>query len=414
MHCGIDFGTSNSAVALADGKKIYLAAVEGKHLTLPSALFYGTAGKPAFGRAAIKNFFDGDEGRFMRSLKRVLGTDLMRQGTVINGRMRKFEDIIGDFVTHLKVRAEDAAGSPIDSVVMGRPVHFIDGDTARDAEAEKQLGVIAARAGFKHIDFQFEPIAAAFAHEQKIAGEKLALVADIGGGTSDFTVIRLSKKYQSKADRSSDILANTGARVGGNDLDKSLSLSSFMPQMGHGTTYGEKNLLAPNTIFHELSEWSKVNFIYTPANRNMVHRLLRESHAPDRISRLMHVIDHETGHKLLAVVEASKIALTDATSFAADLSFIENGLAVETTQSGFDAAIAGETEKIDAEITSCLQEAGVNAEDISLIILTGGTTEVPLVNQAIKSRFPHAEISEADKLGSVGFGLGFDAARKFG
>src|SRR5690606_29664205 len=145
------------------------------------------------------------EGRFMRSLKRILGTPLMEQGTIINGKRKPFENIIADFLRQMKTTAEAASGQAFDSVVMGRPVHFIDHDPEGDRRAEQELCGIAKSVGFKNIEFQFEPIAAAFAHERKLTEEKLALVADIGGGTSDFTVIRLSPDNIGKAGRSDDI-----------------------------------------------------------------------------------------------------------------------------------------------------------------------------------------------------------------
>ncbi len=208
MHCGIDFGTSNSAIAISTASGVALAPVEGKHLTLPSAVFYPVGRAPVYGREAMGCFMEGDEGRLMRSLKRLLGTQLMNFGTLVNDKPRRFEEIIGGFVSYMKARGEKAAGRSIDSVVMGRPVHFIDRDPEADDTAENQLAGIARQAGFRHIEFQFEPIAAAFAHETKLTSEKLALVVDIGGGTSDFTVIRLGPERAKKLVRRDDILGN--------------------------------------------------------------------------------------------------------------------------------------------------------------------------------------------------------------
>lgn len=207
ISCGIDFGTSNSSVAIADQNNISLVPVEGAQVTIPSAVFFLKENNlPHYGRAAVNLFFDRQDGRFMRSLKRVLGTSLMKYGTVVNGRSMKFEHIIASFLKNLKDKSNAFSGCEIENVVMGRPVHFVDNDNEADNRAQEELKQIAQLIGFKNIDFQFEPIAAAFAHETKIIGEKLAIVADLGGGTSDFSVIKLSKKYISKVDRSSDIL----------------------------------------------------------------------------------------------------------------------------------------------------------------------------------------------------------------
>ncbi|MBI1216098.1 MAG: Hsp70 family protein [Alphaproteobacteria bacterium] len=414
ITCGIDFGTSNSALALAAQGRITLAPVEEGQLTLPSAIFYQPIkNKPLFGRRAQRHFFEGDEGRFMRSLKRLLGTSLMGQGTVVNGKLRKFDTIIGDFIAHLKASAEAAAGETVENVVMGRPVHFIDGDAAGDARAQGELEKIARAVGFKNILFQFEPIAAAFAHERRVRGEKLALVVDIGGGTSDFTVIRLSEERGKKTDRQEDILANTGLRVGGNDFDKDLCLAAFMPDFGYKSTYGEKNLELPLSPFHDMSEWSKVNFLYTPKIRGELHAMHRESHDMKRFGRFVNIVERETGHRLLSVVEDCKISLTAENENTAPLGFVEEGFAIPVTRDGFDAAVEKHVEAIDAAAAECLRQSGVSGEDVGLVILTGGTTEVPLLKSAVAKRFPAAELSEDEKLASVGIGLGYDSLRRF-
>lgn len=416
MHpCGIDFGTSNSAIALGDPAGARLLKVEGDADTLPSAIFYpATTPLPAFGRGAQKLFFEGEEGRFMRSLKRILGTSLMNQGTVVNGRMRSFDSIIGDFISHIKKTAEQQLNHELTHAVMGRPVHFIDGDTAGDARAENELQRIAAAAGFRHIAFQFEPVAAAFAHEVRVTNEKRALVADIGGGTSDFTVIKVSQKYINRADRSQDILGHSGVRIGGNDFDKSLSLSSFMPSFGYRSTYGEKRFDVPLSPFHDMSEWSKVNFLYTPKVKKDMRDILSESHATKRFGRFVNALEHELGHRILSSVETAKIDLTDSESTTAELGFIENGFTLDVQREVFNTAITTHIDRISESITECLATANLTDDDIEIIILTGGPTETPLLKQAVCSRFPNAVLSEENKLSSVALGLGYDSQRKFG
>jgi hypothetical chaperone protein len=246
LSCGIDFGTSNSSIALAEKGSIKLVPVELSHLTIPSAIFFPLGESAScFGRAATQLFFTKQQGRYMRSLKRVLGTSLTKQGTLINGKVVKFDSIIALFIKNLREKANAAVEGEIDNVVMGRPVHFVDNDPEADLRAQDELENIARSIGFKNIAFQYEPIAAAFAHEAQVNNEKLAIVADLGGGTSDFTVIRLSRHNIHKKDRSTDILANTGIRVGGNDFDKNLSLATFMPQIGYKSTFGKRNWKFP-------------------------------------------------------------------------------------------------------------------------------------------------------------------------
>lgn len=165
-YCGIDFGTSNSSVAVSQQGVVNLVPVEINQIIIPSAIFYQRkTNEPFYGREAINRFFTHAEGRFMRSLKRVLGTSVMQYGTSVNGKVMKFDHIIASFLKHLKTKAELHAGTDLHHVVMGRPVHFVDNNTAGDTRAQNELLSIAQKIGFKHIVFQFEPIAAAYAHE---------------------------------------------------------------------------------------------------------------------------------------------------------------------------------------------------------------------------------------------------------
>lgn len=413
--CGIDFGTSNSSIAIAKEDAIRLVPIEETSVTIPSAIFFRRDdNKPFYGRMAVQLFFDRQEGRFMRSLKRVLGTSLMKQGTVVNGTVMNFSTIIASFLKTLKQKADALAGQDIEHVVMGRPVHFVDQSPEADARAQDELRAVAQRIGFKNVEFQFEPIAAAFAHEARLTGEKLAIVADLGGGTSDFTVIRLSDQYIHKPDRSSDILANTGIRVGGNDFDKDLSLNAIMPELGYRSTYGDKQLEVPLKPFHDLAEWSKVNFLYTPKLIMQTRQLLHQSHDKNRYRRLLSVLENETGHTLLAEAEEAKIALTARELYQTPLPFIEEGLLIPIARDQFEAAIRHEVAKIAASATQCLQEAGVRNDAIDLVILTGGSTEVPVVQAEFRRLFPNAAIADENKLSSVGLGLAYDSRNKFG
>jgi hypothetical chaperone protein len=414
MQCGIDFGTSNSAIAVSAREGVTLAPIEGEHLTLPSALFYPLGKPPIYGREAMRHFTEGEDGRFMRSLKRMLGTQMMNYGTLVNDKPRRFDEIIGGFVSFMKRKGEAVTGGPIEKVVMGRPVHFVDRDPDADYAAEEQLRRIAREAGFKYIEFQFEPIAAAFAHETKLTSEKLALVVDIGGGTSDFTVIRLGPELAKKLVRSDDILGNAGTRLGGNDLDKDLSILSFMPPLGYKTTYGDKNLPVPLSWFHEMAEWSKINFLYNPKMKAEVKSVLRESHAPEKMTRYAKLLKTETGHRLLGLVEQSKIDLTDQPQTTAALDFIEENLNITVTRGDFEQAIAARLDKISDIISECLATAQVQQNQIELIVLTGGPTETPLIKQLIKNKFPTAAVSEENKLSSVALGLGYDSRKRFG
>lgn len=414
VFCGIDFGTSNSSLAVANQNDVFLVPVENDNQTIPSAMFFARKDNHAyFGREATERFLTRQPGRLMRSLKRVLGSSAMRQGTMVNGELMKFDQIIAAFLDQMKRKAEADCGTELRHVVMGRPVHFVDNDAAADQRAENELKQIAKNLGFEHVGFQFEPIAAAFAHEARVSGEKLAMVVDLGGGTSDFTIIRLSRENATKHDRNEDILANTGVRLGGNDFDRDLSLAEMMPELGFRSKYGTKNLEVPSYHYFDLSEWSKVNFLYTNRILFQAKQLLRETHDPVRYGRLINVLEQETGHAVLAETEKIKIGLASSESFAATLGFIDQDLRIDVARKDFDAAIITKTERIVQSARECLQAAGVTPESIGLVIMTGGSTEIPLIQQHFRQLFPAAEWSEENKLSSVGLGLAYDARNRF-
>ena len=420
IACGIDFGTTNSAVSIVQNPQSpLLVPLEDGKLTMPTAVFYPEAApKPLFGSAAVTAYINGERGRFMRSMKRILGSDLMDSGTRVNGVMMRFEQILGHFVGNLKHQAEHFAAAPCDSVVMGRPVHFRDFDPAGDRRAENELRQIALSAGFKNVEFQFEPIAAAYAHEAKLTREQLACVVDIGGGTSDFALIKIGGELKHKTDRTDDILASTGVRIGGNDFDKDLSLKCFMPEFGFGTLSGGKSahdkVLPLSTMpYHTLSEWSSVNSMYAPKEIIFVKKMLYAAQEPEKVGRLVELIENECGHSLLAAVEQAKIALTDKERSSAVLDFISDRPEITATRQAFETSIQRDLENVSASIGECLKLAQVQSDAVQMVILTGGSTEIPLIQHHIHQIFPNAVLSQENKLSSVGLGLAYDADRRF-
>jgi hypothetical chaperone protein len=247
----------------------------------------------------------------------------------------------------------------------------------------------------------------------KLSGEKLAIVVDLGGGTSDFTVIRLSDKYIGKTDRASDILANTGVRIGGNDFDKDLSLSAIMPELGYQTTYGEKNLEVPPKPYHDLAEWSKVNFVYTTKVVFQTQQMLHQAHDKKRFKRLLTLLEQKTGHALLASAEDTKIALTALDQYLTPCNFIEEGFTITVTRKAFEEAIRYEINKIVETAKQCLVRAGVTSDRIDLVILTGGSTELPAIQAEFRKLFPNAAVADENKLSSVGLGLAYDSQNRF-
>ena len=311
--CGIDFGTSNSTVGWWRPDVDPLIALEGDQPTLPSVVFFNLEERrPVYGRQALDEYLEGYEGRLMRSLKSLLGSKLLKSETTVLGSAMPFKDILGLFLGTLKQRAEAAAGRPFEEVVLGRPVFFVDDDPQADREASETLAGAARKIGFGEVSFQYEPIAAAFDYESRIQREERVLIVDIGGGTSDFSLVRLSPERRAVDDRQADILATGGVHIGGTDFDRAISIDRVMPLLGRGTelrkAMGPGTSPTPNAIFNDLATWEKITFVYTPQNRRMTADMVRLAEEPAKLSRLARVLDDELAHDLAFAVERGKIA----------------------------------------------------------------------------------------------------------
>ena len=411
---GIDFGTSNSTGSLYENGKPRLVPLEGGEVTIPSAVFFNFEDdRTYFGRAAIEAYTTNVEGRLLRALKSVLGTSLIREKTRVKTRAMAFTDIVGGFVAYLKEKLEDEADGPIDQVVLGRPVHFVDDDAESDAQAQSELEKAARSKGFRHIAFQFEPIAAALDYEQQVTREELALIADIGGGTSDFSIVRVSPERARAADRKDDILANTGVHVGGTDFDRLLSIATVMPELGYltPTKDGKRNL--PVGYFFDLATWQRINLLYTAKTMSDLRQIRYEAARPQLVERMIEIVRQRQGHALAGKVEEAKIALTDASQASVILDMLEHPLSLPVTTTKLASAISVAVQRISDTVARTLSDAGVAAERIDTLFLTGGSTAILQVRQAIVSQFPNASVVQGDMFGSVGLGLAIDARRKF-
>lgn len=414
-YCGIDFGTSNSTVALATGREHFLATLEDAERSLPSAIFFNfTNGRVAFGRAAIADYLVGENGRFMRALKSVIGRPLFHEKTRIQKRDVTLADILSLYLRHLKTTTERQLGHEMREVVLGRPVQFIEDSKELDSQAQRDLEQAARKIGFAHIEFQFEPIAAALEYETSIAREQIVLVADIGGGTSDFSIVRVAPEKIKAADRTKDILANRGIRVGGTDFDQQLSMKQIMPSLGHGSMYGAKNLEMPTWIYMDLSTWSNVNFVYEHKVVSEIRALRKESQKPKLLERLLSVLEHQSGHRLIGDVERAKIGLSADDEALLDLAYIESDFSIPVSQKNFENSIANLMRRVADCIAQTVTDAAVPAAQINTVFMTGGSSMARPIQALIRNLFPTAEIVSGDVFGAVGKGLGLDARRKFG
>jgi hypothetical chaperone protein len=350
----------------------------------------------------------------MRSMKSILGSSLIDQTTDVGGgRGAKYLDIVAGYLKHLKKRAEAAAGHAITHAVLGRPVFFVDDEPARDAQAQRALETAARQVGFVDVRFQYEPIAAAFDYERQAVREELVLVADIGGGTSDFSLVRLGPERASRLDRRDDILATGGVHIGGTDFDKYLSLASVMPLLGHGSTL-LSGASVPSSYYFNLATWHTINQAYTRKSIAQLADLVRDAAEPDKLKRLQRLIDDRAGHWLAMRVEEAKIGLSDAPEVALDLDRLDPPELLRVHRDVFTDAIAGMIDSVGATVQRLLDEAGIDPERVDTVFFTGGSSGVASLRERIAAIVPDARRVEGDLFGSIGAGLAIDAARKFG
>ncbi len=400
----IDFGTSNSAAAVLDGGRPRRLAIEAGADTLPTAVFFPTrGGAMRIGVAASDALIAGDDGRYMRALKSVLGTALFHEPRLVGGSRRTLADIVTAFLKVVKQRAEAETGKTYTAALSGRPVHFHSADPVRDARAEDDLRACYHAAGFDDVTFMFEPEAAALAsHGLGRAGE-VGLIVDIGGGTSDFTVFRTGH-------HGIEILASHGIRLGGTDFDQAVSMMHAMPLLGHGgelrREFGPGHQPVPNAIYLDLATWAKIPFLYNRETSRTVATMARLAVAPELLRRLENVLEDETGHQLAFAVEAGKIAANSGEQDARiDMAFIERGLSAGVTATSLAAALQKYREDLHEAAQETLLRAGVAPDAVGAVILVGGSSLMSMVESVGRDLCPGATIERSEAFTAVVDGL---------
>ncbi|MEJ8798723.1 Hsp70 family protein [Trinickia caryophylli] len=413
-YCAIDFGTSNSAVALPQGDAVRLAPVEGEHSTLPTAIFFNTDENTLeYGRAALAAYIDGFDGRLMRSLKSILGSPLAEGMTELgDGSAVKYTDVVSTFVAYLKARAEACAKAPIERAVLGRPVFFVDDDPQADRLAQQQLEAAARQAGLRELHFQYEPIAAAFDYESRLAAEALVLVADIGGGTSDFSLVRVGPERMTRIERKDDVLAHHGVHVAGTDFDRRVELATIMRELGFKTLDPEGREV-PSRIYFDLSTWHLINTVYTGKRLGEL-KLMRHLYQDLRHhDRLMRVVEQRLGHALAALAEEAKIGVAAGGQTSIDLNDVETDLRLPFDDAQLIEAGQEETRQIVDAARETLRLAGVAPRELDALYFTGGSTGLAFLTRELAGAFPTARAVFGDRLASVATGLGIHAQRVF-
>lgn len=431
--CAIDFGTSNSAIALPSSDGVQLVELEPGQRTMPTAVFYAVEGLGAYesphrhyGRAAVAAYVEGTEGRLMRSMKSILGSTLASQATDVGaGHSVRYLDVVGGYLQHLKTLAERQAGQRLSRLVLGRPVFFVDDDPGRDAAAQSALESAAREVGFSDISFQYEPIAAALDYETTVDREQVVMVADIGGGTSDFSLVRVGPGLRGRTDRKDDILANHGVHIAGTDFDRHIELAHILPACGFRAV-GPTGREVPSRVYFDLATWHLINTVYGPARVAELSRMKSFYADPRHHARLMTVVTQRLGHALIGQAEAAKIAVAEGGHTVIDLAALglagaaaltnalTEALTVAMDESQALAAVDADLERIAAAADDTLTQAGLAREQVDALYFTGGSTGLKPLAERIAARFPAARRVRGDRFASVAQGLGVHARRVFG
>jgi hypothetical chaperone protein len=408
---GIDFGTSNTAAAVLVGGHAHLIEVEPGRTSLPTSVFFDYERKvTTYGSVANAALIEGREGRFMRALKSVLGTPLMREKRQIAYEQMTLIEVVARFLRTVRERAEASTGTKFDYALSGRPVRFHSSDDARNAQAEIDLREAYMVAGFSDVSFMYEPEAAALA-AGPLAKGKLGLIIDIGGGTSDFSI------FEREGDETR-IVASHGVCVGGTDFDKAISVAQVMPLFGHGSEIkneiGPGTHTAPNGIFHDLASWEKIPFLYTAEMRRTATLFRKLGVQPELFKRLSDVLELELGHDIAFAVEAGKIRVNapEAVDAAIDLRVIEKQLWARMSASDLSRILGDHAMTVKSAALDTLRMAGIPQDQIGQIVFVGGSSLMQVIETAMVDLFPHAILERTEAFTAVADGLAIAAARR--
>ncbi len=421
---GLDFGTTNSAIAsVADDGRITLANFPaGKERavseTMRSILFFaadphGDEPRRSVGDQAIEHYIAaGANGRLIQSLKSFLADRLFDE-TNIMGDYYSLEDLITPILQRLRKVAEEQFGELPSHVVVGRPVHFSSAQNDTDDErAARRLEAAIRRAGWKDITFEYEPVAAAYHYASTIAREELILVADFGGGTSDFSIVRLRPPTNPPTHQRYEILANDGVALAGDAFDGEIVRRLVAPELGRGsryrTPYGQE-LPMPTSFYAQMERWHFLSFLKAPATMAKLRDLEHQALEPAKIGALIHIVEDDLGYLLFKSVEQTKLALsdTDTTTFR----FADHKVSIEkpATREAFEGWIGRELRAIAECVDRVLASAEVLPDSIDSVFLTGGSSFVPIVRRIFSKTFGAEKIRTGSEFTSIARGLALRA-----
>ena len=415
---GIDFGTTNSAISFMDNDTTRIIRTgNNRRKMIRSELFFPRDDDAIhIGDNAFAEYLASEkDGRFIQSIKTVLPSKLFKT-TRIRNTEYEAEDLIALILEYLKFKADRVTGRDVTKVVLGRPVTFA-GDENNEQLAKRRLRTAAEYAGFEEVAFQFEPIAAAMSYERTLASDKLVLIADLGGGTSDFSLIRLGPDRFKARKRSADVLGNSGVGVAGDALDSAVMSSAFREYFGSNVKHRNFTgqwLPIPSGIFNDLCNKGRVIYLYTPGMVEQLRDIIKDADHPEPINRLKTLIENNLGHQVYQTIEGGKKKLSRGEN--ATIQFSKEGLELylEMTRTQFNEIINDNIVKVDKSIDRLLRETGVSKSEIDTVYMTGGTSLVPRLQQLLAAKFPESELEVSrDSFLSVVNGLGLSCLEFF-
>jgi len=409
---GIDFGTTNSALSIYDEDKKEIV----KTIIVPSLLYFqqdqGAIESLNYvvGEHAISAYLkDGMKGRFIKSIKQILSRTTFTE-TKIHNRRYTASDLVTLILKDLKGKADDYIGYDCQKAIIGRPVYFDDDSAQKDTLAQTRLKKAAENAGFNEVRFQFEPIGAAFAYEKTIGKKENVLVADLGGGTTDFTYLVLDPAKVGSKDRKNDMMASGGIYIGGDTFDSAFMWDRGTPYFGKNTLYEAtpgKVLTVPISLFANICSWDKMNFFNGLRIQKDLEDYYYYSKKDRKFKNLLTLVDNNLGYSVFQAIEKTKIELSDEPASTFAYSNMEIEINEEISIAQYNALIDKDIKKISAYLDEFMLKNNIEATAIDSLFLTGGSSLVGAVQNLFRTKFPHIPLNSGDNFTSVAQGLAY-------
>ncbi|MES2266982.1 MAG: Hsp70 family protein [Bacteroidota bacterium] len=409
---GIDFGTTNSALAIYDEELKEISDT----VIIPSLIYFyhqpnlQREKNYVVGEEAITAYLnDGMKGRFIKSVKQILSKSSFTETRIHNKRYNA-SDLVAIILKELKERADKLTGQDCQKAVIGRPVFFDDDDVQKDTLAQTRLNKAAEIAGFTNVRFQFEPIGAAFAYEKTLAKKENVLVADLGGGTTDFTYLVLDPDKAESKDRKEDMMATGGIYIGGDSFDSAFMWDKGTPYFGKNTRYEAtpgKVLTVPKSLFANICSWEQMNFFNGPRIKKDIEDYYYFSGNDRQFKNLITLIDHNLGYSVFQAIEQTKITLTNNDSAVFNYHNMGIDINEKIPLTVYENIIAKDVNRIENYLDGFLLQNSIDPNSIDSLFLTGGTSMVASIQKLFKQRFPHVNLNSGDNFKSVAKGLAY-------